>query len=253
MTTQMDETFSAALRDVLVEQAQGVGPAGAGSSRRWPARPRRWIAGLGTATVLAVAGGGIAYATGAFTTLPGGAVVTALASPVIANGSGTQTVQLGAPPAGTTAINIAFTCLTAGEFTFADGASFTCGNADTRSQSPTTTYTMPIAQGQDSTTITATPKARWRLVATYASVTTSAWGINARGQTYGVQNQHGIPDLVAVSATNHRIGYVYANQLNPPPPKTRAQALAQNTAPPRTVTVYDSDGKTPIGKFVIGG
>ena len=54
-------------------------------------------------------------------------------------------------------------------------------------------------------------------------------------------------------ATNHRSGYVYADQLNAPLPKTPSQAIAQNNAPPRTLTVYKSDGKTPIGKFVVGG
>jgi hypothetical protein len=61
-----------------------------------------------------------------------------------------------------------------------------------------------------------------------------------------------MPDLIAVIATNHRSGYVHTNQLDSPPPKTPSQAIAQNTAPPRTVTVYESDGKTPIGKFVAG-
>jgi hypothetical protein len=112
---------------------------------------------------------------------------------------------------------------------------------------------MSIAPGQHSTTITATPAARWRLVATYASVTTTAWRVNASGQTYGIQNQHGTPDLVAVTATNHRIGYVYAEQLSTPAPKTRSQAIAENNARPRPLTVYKADGKTPIGKFIAGG
>src|SRR5471030_4639 len=109
---------------------------------------------------------------------------------------------------------------------------------------------MPLPRSRDSTTITTTPDARWRLIATYASVTTTAWGVNASGQTYGVQNKHGIPDLIAVTATNHRSGYVYADQLNTPSPKTPSQAIAQNNAPPRTLTVYQSDGKTPTGKFI---
>jgi hypothetical protein len=175
--------------------------------------------------VLAAGGGGIAYATGAWTTEPGGNRVTELASPVTATGTGTQTVDLGTPPTGATAINISFTCLTAGSFTFADGAGVQCGSSDARRRSPPVTYTMSIARGRDSTTITAAPGARWRLVATYASVTTTAWGVNASGQTYGVQNQHGIPDLVAAMATNHRTGYVYADQLNTPPPKTPRQAV----------------------------
>jgi hypothetical protein len=245
----MDETFAAALRDLLVEQVQGAGEHDSSFTGA-----RRWLAGAGAVLVLAAGGGGIAYATGAWsTTEPGGDSVNALASPVTATGAGAQTVDLGTPPAGTTAIHISFTCLTAGEFTFADGASVHCDSADAGPQPHPATYTMSIAPGQDSTTITATPSARWHLVATYASVTTTAWGVNASGQTYGTQNQHGTPDLVAVIATNHRSGYVYADQLFTPPPKTPSQAIAENNAPPRTLTVYESDGKTPIGEFVANG
>lgn len=246
-TTPMNEPYAAALRDLLVEHVQGAGSPGHGSSRS-----RRWLIRAAVVLVLAAGGSGIAYATGAWTTPPGGKRITDLASPVTAVGTGTQTVDLGPPPRGATAINISFTCLTAGTFTFADGADVQCDTADAARQSHQVTYTMPITRGRNGTTITATPHARWRLIATYASVTTTVWGVNASGQTYGVQNQHGIPDLIAVIATNHRSGYVYANQLNPPPPKTPGQAITQNNAPPRILTVYQSDGKTPIGKFVVG-
>ena len=249
MTTTMDEPFAAALRDVLVEQVQT-----AGNPSHRPGRSRRWIVRAGVVLVLAAGGGGIAYATGAWTTPPGGDRITDLSSPVTATGTGTRTVELGPPPRGATAIYISFTCLTAGTFTFADGASVQCDRSDLQRRPPSVaTSTMPIARGRNSTTITAALHARWRLVATYASVTMTAWGVNASGQTYGVQNQHGIPDLIAVIATNHLSGYVYADQLDPPPPKTPSQAIAQNNAPPRTLTVYGSDGKTTIGKFVVGG
>ena len=247
-TASMDESFAVALHDLLVEQVQN-----AGNPSRGPSRSRRRLIRAGVVLVLAAGGGGIAYATGAWTTPPGGDRVTALASPVIATGTGTQTVDLGPRPRGATAINISFTCLTAGNFGFADGASVQCDGTDVRrSTPPVATYTMAIARRRNSTTITATRGARWRLIATYASVTTTAWGVNPSGQTYGVQNQHGTPDLIAVIATNHRNGYVYAIQLNPPAPKTPAQAIAQNNAPPRSLTVYESDGKTPIGKFDAG-
>lgn len=248
MTVQMDETFSRALRDLLVEQVQQ-----ADAPRRWWAGPRRWIAGAGAVLALAMTGGGIAYATGAFTSpLPGGPAVSDLAAPISVTGTGSQTVKLGARPAHATSIHMVFTCLTAGDFTFANGASEQCQGADAGRRSGQTIYTMKIAAGQDSTRITATPGARWRLLATYVSVTTTAWAVNASGQTYGVENQHGTPDLLAVIATNHRTGYVYAHQLDQPPPRTIKQALTQNDAAPRTLTVYKSDGKTSIGKFILG-
>jgi hypothetical protein len=249
VTTEMDETFASALRDLLVEQINEPRARG-----RWSDRPRRWITAAGVVLVLAATGGGISYAAGVWSTapLPGGNALTDLSTPVVVTGAGSQTVNLGPRPAGVTSINMAFACLTPGAFTFADGASVSCGRADSARRSPTATYTMRLAPGQDTTKITAEPGARWRLVATYVSVKTTAWDTNASGQTYGVQNEHGVPDLIAVIATNHRTGYVYANQLNPPPPKTIAQALAQSHAPPKTLTVYKSDGKTPIGVFTVG-
>ena len=81
---------------------------------------------------------------------------------------------------------------TAGDFTFADGAGVHCDRADVGRPSAQVTYTMKLGPGQDSTRII-------------------AWGVNARGQTYGVQNQHGTPDLIAVIATNHHTGYVCAS------------------------------------------
>jgi hypothetical protein len=242
MSVQMDETFASALRELLVEQV-----AASSSQAQRPRVSRRWAARAGTVVVLVVAGGGIAYATGAWS-VPGSDVVTPLAASVTVTGTGTETVQLGAQPAGTKALEMDFTCLTAGQFTFADGAGVEC---DGGSDQPST-YAMPIATGEDTTTITATAGARWRLTATYSRVAVSAWGVNASGQTYGMANQNGIPDLVAAQATNGRDGYVYAYQLYPPAPKTIKQALAENNAPPTKMTVYKSDGKTAIGEFTSG-
>lgn len=247
MASEMSEMFAVALRDLLVEQVQSS----TGPRRSRFSGPRASTVRVGVALIIAVSGGGIAYATGVFATTPGGPFVTNLAQPVTVTGIGTQTVQLGTQPAGTNAIAISFRCLTAGDFTFADGSSVRCATADLAgSQANTITGTMPIAAGQNSTTITAAPGARWRLTATYSTVTTTAWGVNASGQTYGIANQHGTPDLVAVVATNGHIGYVYATQLTSPAPTSPSQAVAENNSPPKTLTVYDSDGKTPIGKFI---
>jgi hypothetical protein len=243
MSVQMDETFTSALRQLLVEQVE----ASSGQVRQSFRISRRWAVRAGAVLALIVGGGGIAYATGVWS-VPGSDVVTPLAAPVTVTGTGTETVQLGAQPAETKALEMDFTCLTAGSFTFADGSGVDC---DGGSDQPST-YAMPIAPGTDTTTVTATPGARWRLTATYSTVAVSAWGVNESGQTYGAANQNGIPDLVAVQATNGRSGYVYAYQLYPPGPKTIKQALAQNSAPPTKMTVYESDGKTAIGEFISG-
>ena len=54
--------------------------------------------------------------------LPGSDAITALAAPVAANRSGTSEVELGAPPSGANAIQLQFTCLSNGTFSFADGS-----------------------------------------------------------------------------------------------------------------------------------
>lgn len=248
---KMDEKFAAALRDLLVEQAEEVGA----RPSWWSGRSRRWVVGAGSVLLLASGGTGIAAATGVFTQ-PGADVDTALVAPVSTTGTGTETVQLGAQPAGTNAITISFTCLTTGTFSLADG-SVTCdGRRPDRPHFFTSTGTVTIAPGTDSTTVvTASPGARWRLTVTYVSVTHITWAVNANGQTYGVMNSHGEPDLLSTIATNGKTGYVYTRQLNGPMPKTPAQAIAMQKAEakagPRVLTVYKSDGKTPIGKFSI--
>ncbi|PSR25467.1 MAG: peptidase M56 BlaR1 [Sulfobacillus thermosulfidooxidans] len=81
---------------------------------------------------------------------------------------------------------------------------------------------------------------------------------NVHGQTYGsianVTSMSQYPDLVLVQATNGKVGYVYAHQLDGGPmPKTPQQAIAMNPKGPRIIPVYAVNGMTVIGHFVIGG
>ena len=248
MSVHMDETFAAALRAALVEHVE---------TSRSPARVRRvrWRGGIAAITALIIAGGGVAVASGALR-LPGSDVVAHLAPAVTFTGSGTHTVDLGTPPAGTTLIDIRLTCLTPGTFTTADGASMECSTADIGATPETMSWQLPVTTALHSTTITATAGARWRLIATYSAISTTAWGVNAHGQTYGVANANGTPDLIAVIATNGRTGYAYADQLQQaqgPAPTSPDQAIASNGHhQPTSIPVYTSDGRTVIGHFNVG-
>ena len=75
--------------------------------------------------------------------------------------------------------------------------------------------------------------------------------MNADGLTFGVANDEGTPDLVAVIATNGKTGYVYAKDLNEPAPANPSQALQWQNSPLVTIhlPVYEPDGKTQIGVF----
>ncbi|MEO7630745.1 MAG: hypothetical protein ABIS44_05310 [Mycobacteriales bacterium] len=187
--------------------------------------------------------------------LPGGDAVTRLGTPIRKDGVGPQLVRLGPPPAGATHIGIEFSCLTAGSFEFADGSSMTCTADDVpvEGQPAALKHRLPLAPGQNSTTISTDGNARWRLLAAYARVEKTAWGVNERGETYGVANADGTPDLVAVVATDGNSGYAYAGSLEEASrPTSPAEAATWAPAPRAPVPVYESDGRTVVGEFTFG-
>jgi hypothetical protein len=75
----------------------------------------------------------------------------------------------------------------------------------------------------------------------YASTGTSGWGVNAKRQTYGVENAAGRPDLVPATADNGRKGWARWSDW-----------FAAEKA--TTMSVFDSDGTTVIGhaEVVVG-
>lgn len=240
-TVGPDPAFAAALRRELVAAVAAA-----------PARRRRRVWTIaGALAGIGLAGGGIAVAADLLP-LPGGDVVTALAMPVTQTHTGTATVALGPAPDGATHVDVELWCLTPGTFVLPDGAAMTCSDADAGAATGRAGHTLPIGVGDPSVTIAADDGARWRLQATFVSRGATAWGVNAKGETYGVPNADGEPDLLAAIATNGRSGYVYAADLAGPMPSSPAEAATWDPAP-RSVPVYESDGETAIGEFVIGG
>ncbi len=236
MNVKMDERFATSLRAALVEHVET-----SSARRRWARRRVTLGAGLGVLLV----GGGVAVAAGVVP-LPGADFVTPLASSVTVTGIGTETVDLGTPPAGATVIDIKLSCLTAGTFFTSDGANLVCTESDAGNGAMG--WQLPVQAGQHTTVIRAGTGEKWRLVATYAHVTTSAWGVNADGLTYGVAKDGGTPDLLAVIATNGKTGYVYSRDLEVPAP-TSLQVGA-STSKPTVLPVYASDGHDVIGQFI---
>lgn len=249
---EMPPSFSAGLRAALINRIdKEVAPA---------ARRRRTLS-VGLAIVGGVVLGGAGVATAAILTQPGGTEVAELTSPVIATRTGTSTVELGAAPRGATNIRISLVCLSAGSFTFSDGANVTCSDADASEpvRLRTTEYSIPLTADQHSVTITTSPAATWTLTATYASEHVTPWATNPGGDSYGVMNGNGTPDLIAVIATNGRSGYVFATDL------AHADGTDQNFTSPEQaldwqrerqgktiiIAVYMSDGMTQVGEFEI--
>ena len=248
-TEEMDPVFTSALREVLVATVKDTHRV----RRRW-----RWRLRAGVFVGLTLVGGGVALAAGVFS-LPGAPIDTPLGNLVTAARTGTATIDLGPPPAGATDLSLTLTCLSVGTFDFPNGSSVSCSAADI-GQPPVArqaSEVVPLNPGVDSVTIETSASATWTLQAQYVNRVTTHWRINASGQTYGVQNQNGTPDLMAVVVDQGKTqGYIEASELNCASGgdvKSPAQALAWDTQNRNiSIPVYESDGTTVIGTFVLG-
>jgi hypothetical protein len=136
-----------------------------------------------------------------------------------------------------------------------------CGAADLirPSINRTASEVVPLTAGADTVTIKTSPNATWSLQATYVNQVATNWGINASGETFGVSNQQGTPDLIAVVIDQGKTqGYVERRELNCASGgdvKSPAEALTwDETSENRIVSipVYESDGVTIIGTFSVG-
>jgi hypothetical protein len=252
MDARMSRVFAAGVRQELMTRA----------SATHPLRHRRFWIWTGALVGLGIlAGGGTAIAAGIWR-VPGSPQLTILTAPVHVTETGTATVALGVAPAGTNNVHLDLICLTAGAFTFPDGASDHCAPSDVGTRSAETTYDMAAGPGQSTVTIATAPNAKWTLTAGWTTVTTTPWGTNSDGQTYGAQNSNGSPDLIAAEATNGKFGYIVAAQLSDADGSTASQyftstvqALAWQKAhqgQTRAIPVYESDGTTKIGVFNVG-
>jgi hypothetical protein len=179
--------------------------------------------------------------------LPGETTVTPLGHVVTGTYTGTASVELGLPPADAAVVILEVTCTDGGMISVplaregisgADEVSWDCSSSIRRDSVRIPDGRLP-APGNTSITITADPGTEWSVTAEYASSSTTAWGVNASGQTYGVPNSNGLPDLQAAQATNGKVGYIFTEEL---------MAMGED----RFINVYDSDGTTVIGQFPIG-
>ncbi|SDM04468.1 hypothetical protein [Arthrobacter sp. ok362] len=171
--------------------------------------------------------------------------------------TGTATVELGDPPGGTTGIELKLIALTPGWFGFPGGASASFTQIDIDERLNESRYTLPLNPGQHSVTITTDPAYRWQLTANYVKQVRTALGVNAKGETYGVESpESGTPDLIAVIAINSVSGYVYAKDLFGGPMPTSPEDAVKNfntPRPPREIPVFLSDGQTKVGIFEASG
>lgn len=247
---RVDDRFSTALRAELVARVRESSPL---PTRR---HARAWLGGGALAGVCLL--GGIGATASGWLYIPGGQEVNPLASPVTKSYTGTATVELGEPPAGTTDIEVKLTALSAGRYELPNGASCGFTDNDLRTEDGASCgYMLPIEPGQKSVVIQAEPGSSWRLTAKYVKQVRTGLAVNARGETYGIESpENGVPDLIAVTATNGSAGYVYAKDLYGGPTPTSPEDAAKNFSTPRPsreLPVFLSDGETNVGVFLASG
>ncbi|WP_127817673.1 hypothetical protein [Microbacterium sp. CPCC 204701] len=247
----MSDQFATAFRSKFIDHI---------AETNQPGRHRRAL--LGTATALAlVLGGTVAAAAAGLFTLPGGTEVTPVATTRSGTFTGTDTLELGPAPETATGVAMSLTCLTPGSFEFDDGASVTCTTTDDSSHPAT--YVLPLSAVNGGVTITTSEDAAWTLTAGYVTEETTDWAINDSGQSYGVINANGTPDLIAVIATNGQQGYVHRSDLEDADGTTASKGFTSpedglrwqehNAGAVHIIPVYESDGTTRIGDFEVHG
>jgi hypothetical protein len=251
-TLEMDPVFTAALRKVLVAAVEDTPRV----RRRW-----RWRLGAGMFVGSTLVAGGVALAAGVFSP-PGAPIDTPLGRIVTVTRTGSATIDIGPPPPSATDLSLTLTCLTVGTFDFPNGSSMMCDAADLSHPPPIAqqgSEVVPLSRGEHTVTIETSADASWTLQAMYVNRVTTPWGINASGESYGVQNQNGTPDLIAVAVNQGKTqGYVKAAELNCASGgevQSPAQALDWDKASQNrnvSIPVYESDGTTVIGTFVVG-
>ena len=249
---EMEPVFTTALRQALVATVEDTPRV----RRRW-----RWRVGAGMFVGSTLVAGGAALAGGLFS--PSGAPIdTPLGRVVTVSRTGSATIDIGPPPAGATDLSLTLTCLTVGKFDFPNGSWLSCDAADLRHPPPIARdaiEVVPLSPDEHTVTIDTSANATWMLRATYVNRVTTPWGMNPSGQSYGVQNQNGTPDLVAVDVDQGKTqGYVKATELNCAAGgyvESPEQALDWDKASQDrniSIPVYKSDGTTVIGTFVVG-
>ncbi|MDR2999078.1 MAG: hypothetical protein LBU78_13270 [Microbacterium sp.] len=238
MNTTLDRTFAAAVEREL---------AAIGTRRSRLQRHQRHVRALaigGGSVALAGALAGAAVVAGG---LPGQTTVTPAGDPVSGSFRGTAAVDLGPAPAWADRVILDITCTGHGDFQVETrpgagssraGVTWNCAELMAKDKTVHIKDGLLPAEGGTSVTITTDPGSSWSVVARYGKSTTKPWGVNARGETYGVPNDNGMPDLVAAQATNGKIGYT----------RNSEQSAFEGEG---YIKVYESDGETVIGWFPI--
>lgn len=194
---------------------------------------------------------------------PGAPIISLLGTSVSQAVNGSQEIQL-SPPEGATHARVTLNCTTAGTLSW---------GLDAGGNNPSSTcYSSDVGQSQSQMDfdlsngnilyVAAADEAQAIVTVQFINQVETAWGVNSRGETFGATKPgFGEPNLVAVVATNGQAGYVNAEELA----EADGSAAAETFDSPEDalewqdsmrgqsidIPVYESDGTTVVGEFVI--
>lgn len=233
-------TLSPSVASAIESELAAIGTADSRLQRN-QRRARRLAFVLGTLAGAAALTGGAIVAIG----FPGETTTTPIGSVITGTYTGTASLDLGIAPADAGAVILDVTCIHGGGVITvplnglgADAISWDC---DVRTDTTHIINGKLPDPGSTSITITADAGTRWSVTAQYATTSTTEWGVNENGQTYGIPNENGVPDLGPALATNGKVGYIVNREL-----------LSFREGEEGFINVYESDGTTVIGQFFIG-
>lgn len=199
---------------------------------------------------------------------PGAPIVSLLGEPVTAAVPGTSEVPLTERPDGATHARVVVTATHAGGLSFGTdpGGNNTSISGGVESA---TWFDFPLDGTVRALYIDASDGFEGTVVVQFVSYLPTMLGVNARGETYGVGESVGSPDLVLAEGTapdgSRVTGYVRASDLawSSPDhhgmPSSPEEALAWQTETQEkypngwTLALFESDGVTEIGRFQVGG
>lgn len=180
---------------------------------------------------------------------PGSTTVAPVGTTVTVTHTGTGTIDLGPAPANAEVVVIDLTCVnnigqafiqsTPGDDLAATASGINCVLADKPMH--VGDGLLPV-EGTTTITVRAEPGTTWKATAQYATSTTSPWGVNANGQTYGVSNGHGVPDLTPARTDDGKPGYVFSKEVD---------ELDPSVGDVIKINVYEKDGTTVIGTYEV--
>lgn len=244
MTPTLDPVFADAVEAALrneVDAARGV-------PRPWWRRHRKLAIALPLA---ALALGGASAATAAVFGAPGSVVITTHGTPIIETHAGPATITLDSLPRGASTLEVEIGCLSRGTVTVVGLTTITCDQSlvdAARTHGATEGGNM--AAGRTHLDVIATPGTQWKIRIAATDEVTVPWAKNSHGQTYGLPNEHGRPDLIATTGTDPQGNSITGYRRRADTPEAAPSPSAGAHSPSSTthdIPLYAVDGTTRIG------